>query len=138
MADPEAAARRALDEFAAAFNRSDLQAVRAACNFPHIHMPRDRRLVNVAPTAEDLVTDFAGLGANEGWHHTVFHDVEVLVTSETMVTFHLTYTRYHPDGAAYLSGNALFVFTSQDGHWGRQAMVIYDPAPVLSAGTVGV
>jgi hypothetical protein len=126
MADPEAAARRALDVFAAAFNRSDLEAVRSACNFPHIHMPRDRRVVNVAPTPEDWVTNFVSLRVEEGWHHTDFHDVEVLVTSETMVTFRLTYTRYHADGTSYLSGNALFVFTSQHGHWGRQAMVIYD------------
>ena len=122
--DPTTAALASLDFFIAAFNGRDLAGVRAACNYPHVLMSGDRIIISA--TGDDLSLDFDDLERREGWHHSTFDDIEIMDAGPAIVDVRFNYTRYHADGTPYFTGRASYVFTKQDGHWGRQAQLLFN------------
>ncbi|MBW8827687.1 MAG: hypothetical protein JF603_15230 [Acidobacteria bacterium] len=118
------AARASLDTFIAAFNGRDLAAVRASCHYPHVLVSGGR--VVVANSGEELRLDFDDLVASEGWDHSTFDDIEVVDAAPSMVALAFNYTRYHADGTSYRTGRAHYIFTSQDGRWGRQGQLLFN------------
>jgi ketosteroid isomerase-like protein len=119
MADPAAEARAALERFIEAWNSSDLEAVRATLNYPHVTFtPAGEVIVANAPA--EFTASFERLRATERWHHSALERWEVLGESERSVQIAVDVTRHHEDGSRYASGRLLYIVTEHDGRWGMQ------------------
>ncbi len=112
-------ARAAMDAFIDAWNRADLEAVRATLNYPHVTFAPGGDVI-VAATPPEFTANFGRLRATEGWHHSALERWEVLGESDTSVHAAVDVTRHHEDGAQYASGRILYIVTRRDGHWGMQ------------------
>ena len=119
MNDAERAATQALDEFLAAWNTADIEAVRRTLNYPHVTIgPAGQVFVAQGPA--DFHTDFAALREREGWHTSTFDSFEPVASSPTKVHCQVVFSRYRADGTTYGSGRVLYIVTNHDGHWGMQ------------------
>jgi hypothetical protein len=119
MSDPAAAARTALEHFFDCWNAADIEAVRAALNYPHITLGPAGQVV-VAATAADFETDFEALRQREGWHHSTLDELTVVSAGPAKVHCDVVFSRYHADGSRYGRGRVLYIVTDQGGHWGMQ------------------
>lgn len=112
-------ARAALDAFIEAWNRADLDAVRATLNYPHVTFAPGGDVIGAAGPAE-FTANFERLRATEGWHHSALERWEVLGESATTVHVAVDVTRHHEDGTQYAGGRIFYIVTQRDGHWGLQ------------------
>lgn len=117
--DALAAAQAALEEYFRAWNAEDNAALTAVSNFPRLSLGRNGQVV-VRDDPEDIETDFDLLKQVEGWDHSTLDLVETVQVSSDTVHFKVVFSRRHDDGTAYRTVPALFVITSQNGHWGLQ------------------
>jgi hypothetical protein len=126
LADPAlapaiAAARAAVHAFLEAFNRTDVPAMTAAMNFPHV------RLAGGTFTTSNDPAHFLeqrrmlkAVLAGEGWDHTVLESIEVVHAGRQKVHMSLLFTRRRADGTVYNRFHTLWIATELDGHWGVQ------------------
>lgn len=130
---PEAAqqARAAMDAFIEAWNRADLEAVRATLNYPHVTFTPAGDVI-VAATASEFTANFERLRATEGWHHSALERWEVLGETKASVQAAVDVTRHHEDGAQYASGRIFYIVTCRDGHWGMQFRTPLDAGGLTS------
>lgn len=112
-------AQAALEEYFRAWNDEDNEALAGASNFPRLSIGRNGQVV-VREGAEDIETDFDLLKQAEGWDHSTVDLVEALQVAPDTVHFKVVFSRRHVDGSAYRTVPALFIMTSQGGHWGLQ------------------
>ena len=122
-AEAETAARAVIDEFFAAWNGADNEAMAKTINFPHAFIIRDGRAA-IAKSAIRIGTDFEGMRESEGWHHSEYHGLEFIHAAPDKVIAQLTFTRHDEDGTIYRTVPVLWIITMQDGHWGIQLRAI--------------
>ena len=67
------------------------------------------------------------LTQREGWHHSELDLAEPVQVWDTKAHFKVTYSRFKADGTKYLTEEALWIVTTDNGHWGVQCMSIYVP-----------
>ena len=121
-----AEAQAALEEYFRAWNEEDNDALAAVSNFPRLSIGRNGQVV-VRDEAADIATDFEMLKRSEGWDHSTLDLVEALQVSPDTVHFKVVFSRRHADGTAYRTVPALFIVTSQAGHWGLQLQSVLPP-----------
>lgn len=118
-------ARAAIELFFEGFNGEDDARIRQALNFPHVRIASGT--VRVIERAQDFRTPFDQLKQAEGWHHSTLDRAAVVHAGDDKVHFDVAFTRYHEDGSAYATHQALWVVTRVDGHWGIQARSSFAP-----------
>lgn len=121
----EAKALETVKNYIEAFNAQNLDDMRANLNFPFSWITNDRMIPvleesKFRPPTEALIRD-------EGWHHTELDVAEPLQIWDTKVHFKIVYSRFKADGSKYVSHEALWIVTSNKGHWGIQCMSLYIP-----------
>jgi hypothetical protein len=117
--EPEQAARAALEQFLAAWNAADIEAVRATLNYPHLTIgPAGQVFVANEPSA--FQTDFQAMREREGWASSTFDSYEMVASSPAKVHCMVAFSRYHADGECYGTGRVLYIVTDHNGHWGMQ------------------
>ena len=128
---PEAEALHVLDEFMAAFNAHDLDAMLRLFHYPHIRIASD---VNVWDTPEHFKAT-RNLAAREqyrkatGWHHSAWDSREVVQSSDSKIHFAVRFTRYRQDGSVIGTFDSLWILTKRDERWGIQARSSYALKP---------
>ena len=125
-AQESAEARAALDEYIAAWNAADNEAIAAVSNFPRVSIGTAGEVV-VRQAAEELEIDFDLLRQAEGWDHTTFDLVEAVHVAPDKVHYRVVSSRRRSDGSAYRTGPALYIVTRQNGRWGLQLQSILPP-----------
>jgi hypothetical protein len=119
MTTPIEAAQVALAEFMEAWNRADLDAVRATLNYPHVTLGPAGQLI-IARDPAEFQTDFARMREHEGWHRSTFDAYSWVAESPNKVHCEVVFSRYRSDGTCYATGRVLYAVTNRDGHWGMQ------------------
>jgi len=119
------AARRAIEIFFEGFNDADDSRIHEALNFPHVRIASGT--VRVIEGPGHFKTPFDGLKRIEGWHHSTLDRSDVIHEGESKVHFDVAFTRFHEDGTAYATHQAVWVVTLVDGHWGIQARSSFAP-----------
>jgi hypothetical protein len=135
MTTPRESARDALESFLAAWNRADIESVRAELNYPHVTLGPQGQVI-LAREPSDFLTDFARMREREGWDHSSFDDYTWIAESADKVHCEVTFSRFRGDGTCYGRGKVLYAVTNHNGHWGMQ-MRSGMPDGMLSAATRG-
>lgn len=123
--DPAAIGRAVAEEYVAAFTERDVERSRAVLNYPSIRLASGRVTTWERPEDYDIRWDL--LEEREGWHHSTLDSVEVIQAGADKVHIAAAFSRYHVDGTRYVTHEALWVITHQDGHWGIQCRSSYAP-----------
>ena len=128
----EAEAFRVLDEFMAAFNNEDFDAMAALFHYPHVRIARGG--VSIWDTAEEFKAartpaDHERFLRATGWHHSAWDNREVVHRSDDKVHIAVRFTRYREDGSVIGTYDSLWIVTKRHGRWGVQARSSYAPPP---------
>jgi hypothetical protein len=115
----EQAARAALEQFLAAWNAADIDAVRATLNYPHLTIGPAGQ-VFVVNEASAFRTDFQAMRDREGWASSTFDSYDMVASSADKVHCEVVFSRYRADGECYGTGRVLYIVTNHNGHWGMQ------------------
>ena len=119
MPSPIDSAKAALAEFMDAWNRADIEALRATLNYPHVTLGPQGQLI-IASQPSEFQTDFARMREQEGWHRSTFDEYSWIAESPGKVHCEVVFRRYREDGTCYGSGRVLYAVTNHNGHWGMQ------------------
>ncbi len=127
-AGSEAKAVQAVEDFMAALNAGNNQALFDIMHLPHVRISGDG--VAIYTTREDLeknyLKEFAAR-AGDSWHHTVLDSTQVIHSSENKVHVFIQFTRYDKDGGLLATHQSLWIMTRLNGHWGAQARSSFAP-----------
>jgi hypothetical protein len=123
--DPAAIGRAVAEEYIAAFTARDIERSRAVLNYPSVRLASGRVMTWERPEDYDIPWDL--LAEREGWHHSTLDDVQVIQAGSDKVHIAAAFSRHHEDGTRYVTHEALWVITNQDGHWGIQCRSSYAP-----------
>ena len=121
----EEKARRTIEDYIEAFNAQDVAAMIDKLNFPFSWIINS--VVRPVEKASDFVSPTAALIEKEGWHHTELDLVEPVQVWKTKAHFKVAYSRFKADGTKYMTHEALWIVTLDNGHWGIQCMSLYIP-----------
>ena len=121
----EEKARKAIENYMEAFNAQDLTAMLDSLNFPFSWLINNT--VRPVQEASEFRSPTKYLIEEEGWHHTVLDLAEPVQVWDTKAHFKVEYSRFKADGTKYLTHEALWIVTTDDGHWGIQCMSLYIP-----------
>ena len=124
----DAGAIQALEDYFAALNAGDRQALFNTMHVPHVRISGDG--VAIFNTREDLEESYLeGFAARAGdsWHHSVLDSTQVIHSSENKVHVFIQFTRYDKDDAEIVTHQSLWIMTRVDGRWGAQARSSFAP-----------
>ena len=110
-------ARRVIENYIKAFNAHDLPAMLDSLNFPFSWILNN--MVISVPEASEFVSPSDMLAEQEGWHHSELDLVEPVQVWDTKAHFKVTYSRFRADGIKYSTEEALWIVTTDEGHWCR-------------------
>lgn len=117
----EEAAINTAEAFIEAFNDQDHDRLAATLNYPHVRLANGRFVtVDDAGTFISRSRKNRALLSDEGWHHTVLREVQVIHASPDKVHLALSIDRCHADDTVYNHFETLWIATAQNGHWGIQ------------------
>jgi len=124
----EAEALRVLDDFMAAFNNGDIEAMAALLHYPHVRIARGE--VSIWDAAEEFKAartpaDHERFVRATEWHHSAWDSREVVHSSDEKLHIAVRFTRYREDGSVIGSYDSLWIVTKRDGRWGVQARSSY-------------
>jgi hypothetical protein len=123
--DPAAIGRAVATEYVSAFTDRDIERSRDVLNYPSIRLASGR--VMTWEAREDYTIPWDLLAEREGWHHSTLDDVQVIQAGADKVHIAAAFSRYREDGTRYVTHEAFWVITNQDGHWGIQCRSSYAP-----------
>jgi hypothetical protein len=123
--DPAAIGRAVATEYVSAFTDRDMERSRAVLNYPSIRLASGRVMTWQSPDEYTIPWDL--LAEREGWHHSTLDDVQVIQAGLDKVHIAAAFSRYREDGTRYVTHEALWLITNQDGHWGIQCRSSYAP-----------
>jgi hypothetical protein len=112
----EAEARKVVEAFVAGFNARDDEAIRRSLNYPHIRIASGR--VRIIDEPSNYITPYKYLIEHEDWDHSTLDSAEPIHVTDTKAHFKIEFSRYKADGSKYVTHQALYIVTKQDGHWG--------------------
>lgn len=118
-------ARKTIEDYIEAFNAQDVPAMVEKLNFPFSWIINN--VVRPVQNASDFVSPTVALAEHEGWHHTALEGLEAVQVWDTKAHFKVTYSRFKADGTKYVTHDALWIITTDNGHWGIQCMSLYIP-----------
>ncbi|NKC14845.1 MAG: hypothetical protein GKR94_22475 [Gammaproteobacteria bacterium] len=117
----QAAAQATVRAYIDGFNRRDAAAMASAFNFPHVRFAKGR--VVTIPDSDAFVAAQARVTRmllEEGWHHTVIEQMNVVQSGAEKVHVALEFTRRDKGGAVIHRFDTLWIATLLDGKWGIQ------------------
>lgn len=123
QSEQEAGARKAVDDFFAALNARDLDAVRQALHYPYVHIGGSEMKIWDGP--EDFRIDFDALAADEGWHHSTLDLCLVQLAAPDKFHFEVQFSRHDADSQRYATYQSLWIVTRREGRWGVQCRSIH-------------
>ena len=132
QSEPEAGARKAIDDFISALNARDIEAARSALNYPHVHIAGNEVATWISP--EEFSIDFDALTGREGWHHSTLDYCAVRQSCPDKVHFEIQYSRHRAGAGRYAVYPSIWIVTLQEGHWGIQCRSVLTSGNQLPPG----
>jgi len=124
----QAKALQVLDDFLAALNARDDEALYDTINLPHVRISGQGVAIYVTrqELEQSYLRDFAAR-AGPDWDHTTLDAKEVIDATESKVHVMIQFTRCDRNGAKIGTYRSLWIMTCVDGHWGAQARSSFAP-----------
>lgn len=125
----EIEARKAVDDYYAAWNAQDVAAMAKVLHYPHVMIAAARAFVMEDPARfinfdEKIVKK---LLKKEEWHHSDLLALETIQLSEDKVHFRIEFGRYRENGEKYAHYHGIWILTRENDHWGILARSIFTP-----------
>ena len=116
-----------LDEFMAAFNARDDEAMCRTFHYPHVRFASGA--VRIYETYEDCVEqfDFARFAERFGWDHSEWDSRTVVQATTDKVHVTVIFSRYNADDGLIAQFDSLYIVTRVDGLWGIRSWSSYAP-----------
>ena len=118
----------AIEQFMAALNARDDDALYDLLHLPHVRISGDG--VAIWHDRNELeatyLRDFYAR-AGPDWHHTTLDSTEVIHSSERKVHVLIQFNRRNASGAVIATYRSLWIMTDNDGRWGAQARSSFAP-----------
>lgn len=115
-----------LDEFMAALNAHDAEAMDATMHFPHVRFAGGQVKVYERPGSNPMDL-FQKLMAEDDWLYSTWRTRELVQFNDTKAHVTLSYTRYRKDDSVIGVYESLYVLTKADGKWGIQMRSSFGP-----------
>lgn len=116
----ETEALAVVERYLDAINARDTDAIRDACNFPHLRIGPDATLTRYEQPSDYSFDSFFSRTGPDGWDYTKWDESRAVFASEKKAHVAVEFTRYRADGSVIGRYFSLYVVTLQDGHWGIQ------------------
>ncbi len=124
---PENAAMEVLDQFMAAFNARDDEAMCRTFLYPHVRFASGA--VRTYETHEACVEqfDFAGFAERFGWDHSGWDRRTAVQANTDKVHVVVIFSRYDADDELIAQFDSLYIVTRVDGRWGIRSRSSFAP-----------
>jgi hypothetical protein len=119
-----AAAMRCLDDFMAAFNARDIEALEATFNFPSVRLASGR-LSMIEPGYH--TPQLFHRGALAEWDHSAWEHRAVIHAGADKVHIATRFTRYRKDRSILAGFDSMYVVTCEHDHWGIKMRSSFAP-----------
>jgi hypothetical protein len=119
-----AAAMRCLDDFMAAFNARDIEALEATFNFPSVRLASGR-LSMIEPGYH--TAQLFQRGALAEWDHSAWEHRTIIHAGVDKVHIATRFTRYRKDRSILAGFDSMYVVTCERGHWGIKMRSSFAP-----------
>jgi hypothetical protein len=132
---PEAitAAMRCLDDFMAAFNARDVDALASTLNLPMVRLASEKLSIldQLGPQTRRAIE--ASLG--EDWDHSSWDRRDIVHAGPDKVHINARFSRYRTDGSVIASYDEIDIVTRENGHWGIKCRSSFAPLIEIPSGT---
>ena len=123
----EADALKVMDDFMRTFNDRDASSFANTLTFPHVRIASGG--VTVFPDRQSFIdaTDFEAFAKRFNWSHSQWNSIETIQADGEKVHFAVQFSRFNPQGQAYVSFNSLYILQRTDDGWGIRARSSFAP-----------
>lgn len=115
LVQAEKDARKTLDDFFAAFNTADNDALQNYMNYPHVFVGANGSIRTIDDRFD---IDFDRMREQEDWKRSTLDSARAFLVKTDKVHFELTFTRYNTNDEPYRTVSGLWIVTKQDEKWG--------------------
>ena len=123
----EAAALEAMYEFMRTFNERNMPEFAGTLAFPHVRVASGD--VRITPDRQSMIDsmDFEAFAERFNWSHSRWDSISTVQADTEKVHFAVQFTRFNPQGEAYVSFNSLYIVQRTESGWGIRARSSFAP-----------
>lgn len=123
----EAEALKVMDDFMRTFNKRDTPAFADTLTYPHVRIASGG--VRVFADRQSFIDgmDFEAFAKRFNWSHSQWDRIRTVQANTEKVHFAVQFTRFNPQGEAYISFNSLYILQRTDAGWGIRARSSFAP-----------
>ena len=129
-ADVREAESQALDvmhDFMRTFNGRDVPNFARTLTYPHVRVASGG--VTIFPDRQSFIdaTDLEAFAKRFNWSHSRWDSISTVQADAEKVHFAVQFTRFNPQGEAYVSFNSLYILQRTEAGWGIRARSSFAP-----------
>ena len=129
-AEVREAESQALDvmyDFMRTFNGRDVPNFARTLTYPHVRVASGG--VTVFPDRQSFIdaTDLEAFAKRFNWSHSRWDSISTVQADAEKVHFAVQFTRFNPQGVAYVSFNSLYIVQRTESGWGIRARSSFAP-----------
>ena len=129
-AEVREAESQALDvmyDFMRTFNGRDVPNFARTLTYPHVRVASGG--VTVFPDRQSFIdaTDLEAFAKRFNWSHSRWDSISTVQADAEKVHFAVQFTRFNPQGEAYVSFNSLYIVQRMESGWGIRARSSFAP-----------
>ena len=125
--DAESQALAVMYDFMRTFNGRDVPNFARTLAFPHVRIASGG--VTVFPDRQSFIdaTDLEAFAQRFNWSHSRWDSISTVQADAEKVHFAVQFTRFNPQGEAYVSFNSLYIVQRTESGWGIRARSSFAP-----------
>ena len=125
--DAESQALDVMYDFMRTFNGRDVPNFARTLTYPHVRVASGG--VTVFPDRQSFIdaTDLEAFAKRFNWSHSRWDSISTVQADAEKVHFAVQFTRFNPQGEAYVSFNSLYIVQRTESGWGIRARSSFAP-----------
>ena len=125
--EAESQALEVMYDFMRTFNGRDVPNFARTLTYPHVRVASGG--VTVFPDRQSFInaTDLEAFAKRFNWSHSRWDSIATVQADAEKVHFAVQFTRFNPEGEAYVSFNSLYILQRTDSGWGIRARSSFAP-----------
>ena len=125
--EAESQALEVMYDFMRTFNGRDVPNFARTLIYPHVRVASGG--VTVFPDRQSFInaTDLEAFAKRFNWSHSRWDSIATVQADAEKVHFAVQFTRFNPEGEAYVSFNSLYILQRTESGWGIRARSSFAP-----------
>jgi hypothetical protein len=127
VSEAESQALDVMYDFMRTFNGRDVPNFARTLTYPHVRVASGG--VTVFPDRQSFIdaTDLEAFAKRFNWSHSRWDSISTVQADAEKVHFAVQFTRFNPQGEAYVSFNSLYIVQRTESGWGIRARSSFAP-----------